>query len=164
MKDEVIKTLLELGKKLGFEARTEVGASGSAWVDVAWLDKRFRYGLEKVHMWKYPLVAVVGFEVEANAESKQVKGSVANLENLGALLGVIVLTKENIDRMRRENKSDAKKPEGKLWEKLKKFVERWISEARPKTRILIMTEDDVMNWAKLEGLEGTTGQGGPSAT
>jgi len=103
-------------------------------------------------MWKYPLVAVVGFEVEASAGSKQVKGSVANLENLGALLSIIVLTKENIDRMRRKTKSYAELPEGKLWEQLKKFVARWISESRTKMRILIMTENDIMEWAKQEGL------------
>ena len=153
MKDEVIRTILELGRKLDFEARTEVGASESAWVDVAWLDKRFRYGLgERAHMWKYPLVAVVGFEVEASAGSKQVKGSVANLENLGASLSIIVLTKENIDRMRRKTKSYAELQEGKLWEQLKKFVARWISESRTKMRILIMTENDIMEWAKQEGL------------
>ena len=153
----MVKTLLELGRKLGFEARTEVGASSAAWVDVAWLDKRFRYGLdERVHMWKYPLVAVVGFEVEASASSKQVKGSVTNLENLGALLSIIVLTKENIDRMRK-NKSYAKLPENELWEKLKKFASQWVyAEARTKMRILIMTEDDIMNWAKLEKLETVT--------
>ncbi|MBO3842207.1 MAG: hypothetical protein FGF48_07310 [Candidatus Brockarchaeota archaeon] len=75
------------------------------------------------------------------------------------------MTKENIDRLRRKNKDDAKRPEEELWEKLKNFAEQWVyCEARPKTRILIMTEDDVMEWVKLEKLEETAGQESSSMT
>jgi len=50
---------------------------------------------------------------------------VANLENLGALLSIIVLTKENINRIRK-NEKYAKLPESELWEQLKKRVAQWV--------------------------------------
>jgi hypothetical protein len=54
--------------------------------------------------------------------------------------------------MRRKTKSYAELPEGGLWEQLKKRVAQWVSETRSKMGILIMTENDIMTWAKQEGL------------
>jgi len=141
--------LIALGEKLNFDVRTEVEASESAWVDIAWFDKRLPVGAVKTKkMRRAPVLPIVAFEVELNTglNAKHVKGSVSNLNVLGALLGIVVIGNGNIDAL-------AKKPAqlGKGREELQKIlrdrVERWIyTEAQPKGRVIVMLEDDVADW------------------
>jgi len=70
-------------------------------VDVIWFDDRFDFDPRKgekwsrVKTWRQPVLPVVGFEIEASAGAKKLKGSVANLNDLGPLIGVIVISEKH---------------------------------------------------------------------
>ena len=80
-KGTVLKVLVDLGRLLGFYVGTEIQASDSAWVDVVWFDNRFDFGplkgdvWSRVKTWRQPVLPVVGFEIEASASAKPLKGS-----------------------------------------------------------------------------------------
>ncbi|MEM3765824.1 MAG: hypothetical protein QXU46_02210, partial [Candidatus Bathyarchaeia archaeon] len=59
--------ICELGEKLEFEVEREVPASSSAWVDIVWYDKRFRFPKPKSTetLLRVPKLPVVAFEIEA---------------------------------------------------------------------------------------------------
>lgn len=90
--------LVSLGQKLNFDAREEVGASESAWVDIVWFDKRLPVPVGPIsRMRRTPLLPIAGFEVELHTglNAKHVKGSVSNLNVLGAPLGIVVIGNGN---------------------------------------------------------------------
>jgi hypothetical protein len=151
------EVICKLGEKLGFEVEREVPASSSAWVDVVWFDKKFRFPkpTSKETLLRVPKLPVVGFEIESRTaiNPKHVKGSIANLDDLGAAMGILVLGKENLDALRKYAQIHQKKEDEKLWDFLLEKVRLWVNEARPKTRIVIMTEDEIREWAKRESIE-----------
>jgi hypothetical protein len=161
-KEAVTETLLELGRKLGFKVSAEVNASESAWVDVVWFDSKFDFGPTeqddrwvKLKTWRQPVIPLVGFEIEASANAKTVKGSVANLLNLGAMMSVIVLCKENVTAIRNRAAIHREKPDKDIWKFLERRATQWVyAEARPTgIRIVIMTEPEVNSWARSKGVE-----------
>ena len=149
--------LLKLGRKLGFEVATEVEASEGAWIDVVWFDSRFKSGsldLPKPSKTRrHPVLPVVGFEIEGSASSKQIKGSVTNLDILSPIMGIIILGRSNLDAIRKRAEIHRHKSDEELWKLLVNRVYRWVyAEAQPKTRIVIMTEDEALKWAERAGV------------
>jgi hypothetical protein len=147
---KVSEMLNRLGKELQFEVREEVEASESAYVDLVWFDGRLPLGKKIGNMRYAPVLPVVGFEVELRTalNAKHVKGSVSNLSNLGAPLGVIVIGSENIEILGKQSAHFKKS-----YEERKKIlcdrVYRWVyAESQPKGRIIVMFEDEVRDWAK----------------
>jgi hypothetical protein len=155
--EQLRKVICKLGEKLGFEVEREVPASSSAWVDVVWFDKRFRFPkpTSKETLLRVPKLPVVGFEIESRTaiNPKHVKGSITNLDDLGAAMGILVLGKENLDALRKYAQIHQNKEDEKLWDFLLEKVRLWVNEAHPKTRIVIMTEDEIREWAKRESIE-----------
>jgi len=158
-KEATTKILVDLGKKLGFQVGTEIQASDSAWVDVVWFDNKFDFGPAKgekwsrVKTWRQPVLPVVGFEIEASAGAKPLKGSIANLNDLGALMGVIVISEENIAKVRKRADSWSKKSDAEIWKYLlDDRAIQWVYEARPFVRIVVVSEHEVRDWARNKGL------------
>jgi hypothetical protein len=152
MKPELIQLLVNLGNNLKFAARTEVGASESAFVDVVWFDTRLPIPVDtrSFNMRYQPFLPIVSFEVELHTglNAKHVKGSVSNLNNLGAQLGVIVIGKDNLTTMGNRAPYLGDSPE-KLKPILRDRVYRWVyAEAQPKSRIVVMFEDEVRKWSE----------------
>ncbi|MEM3840439.1 MAG: hypothetical protein QW090_04760 [Candidatus Bathyarchaeia archaeon] len=149
--------ICELGERLGFEVEREVPASSSAWVDIVWYDKRFRFPKPKSTetLLRVPKLPVVAFEIEVKTaiNPKHIKGSIANLDDVGASMGILVLGKENLDTLRKGAQIHQKKENEDLWKTLLEKVRLWTNEAHPKTRIVIITEDEIREWAKREGIE-----------
>ena len=147
----VIEVLAAAGTALGFEVRTEVEASESAWIDVVWFDPRLPIlaaGRNKPRLRYSPVIPVVGFEVEFKTahNAKHIKGSVSNLNNLGAQLGIIILGTDNFDQMKKQAQY-ADKSNKDLEPILRKKVSQWVhSEARPQGRIAVMLESEVQPW------------------
>jgi len=158
---ELMRIVESLGKKLDFRVECEVPASTGAWVDVVWFDKRFAFtkpGTLKP-MIRIPILPVVGIEIEAGTalNAKHIKGSVANLNNLGAQMGIIILGGHNVATMRSRAKKNESETEEKLWEMLISQVQQWVyAEAKPAGRIVIMTEDELVKWALKTGAIATT--------
>jgi len=156
-KESMTNLLVELGKKLGFRVGTEIQASDSAWVDVVWFDDKFDFGPKKgekwskVKTWRQPVLPVVGFEIEATAGAKPLKGSIANLNDLGALMNVIVISEENIAKMRKKGTKWINENEKSIWMELLRRTIKWVYEARPAVRIVVMTEPEVKEWARNKG-------------
>ena len=147
---EIHQLLVDLGKSLDFEVLREVEASESAWVDVVWFDKRLPVGKKKPRMRYAPVLPVAAFEVELQTglNAKHVKGSVSNLSNLGALLGVIVIGTKSIALLKKQTKGNATKTDEELEHILRDRVYRWVyAEAQPRTRIIVMFEREVAAWA-----------------
>ncbi|MEM2612994.1 MAG: hypothetical protein QXO15_02050 [Nitrososphaerota archaeon] len=148
--------ICELGERLGFEVEREVPASSSAWVDVVWYDKRFRFSKPKSTetLLRIPKLPVVAFEIEEKTarNAKHIKGSVANLDDAGAAMGILVLGKENLNALRKAQIYQ-KKSDKDLWKILLEKVRLWTNEAHPRTRIVIMTEDEIRDWARREGVK-----------
>jgi len=147
--------LSQIGSKLEFGVRAEVQASESAYVDLVWFDKRLPLPIEKksFNMRYEPFLPVVGFEIELHTglNAKHVKGSVSNLSNLGAQLGVIVIGKDNLTQLA---KTRPKETEPQLKQTLRDRVYRWVyAEAQPEVRIVVMFEDEVLAWGKRVGIE-----------
>lgn len=146
----VREVLKDAGSHLGFTVKTEVEASESAYVDLVWFDSRFPIPPKNFKM-RYALVLpTVGFEIEKHTalNAKHVKGSVSNLNNLGAQLGVIVVGDANVDRL--QNSPPYKdKDRGAAKKALCERLYRWVyAEAQPTVRIIVMFEDEVRAWAK----------------
>jgi hypothetical protein len=116
-----------------------------AWIDVVWFDPRLSVlatGRNKPRLRYALVIPVVGFEVEFKTahNAKHIKGSVSNLNNLGAQLGVIVLGTDNLEAMRKQDQYKEKKPT-ELETVLRKKVSQWVhAEARPQGRIAVMLE------------------------
>lgn len=151
--------LFQLGRKLGFDAGKEIESVDHAWIDVVWFDPRFNFGprndsgtVSRVHGWEHPVLPVAGFEIEAHAGAKPVKGSAMNLATLGAALNVVVLTEENLPGIRKASKGRETATDADIWKILRKRVLEWISETRVNTRIVVMTEPEVKAWAKSNDL------------
>ncbi|MGC1362389.1 MAG: hypothetical protein WA419_00640 [Silvibacterium sp.] len=148
MKSELIERLINLGKLLDFDVRTEVEASESAWVDIVWFDKRLPVGDRIGNMRYAPVLPVVAFEVELHTglNAKHVKGSVSNLSNLNAELSVIVIGKGNLTDLQSQ-KAHKDDPPEKLKQILCDRVYRWVyAEGQPRGRVIVMFEDEVGRW------------------
>lgn len=148
--------ICELGEKLSFEVECEVPVSSSAWVDIMWYDKRFRFSKPKSTetLLRIPKLPVVAFEIEEKTarNAKHIKGNVANLDDTGAAMGILVLGKENLNALRKAQ-IHQKKSDKDLWKILLEKVRLWTNEAHPRTRIVIMTEDEIRDWARREGVK-----------
>jgi hypothetical protein len=149
--------LSRIGKKLKFDVRTEVQASESAFVDLVWFDNRLPIpsGKKSFNMRYAPVLPVVGFEIEVHTglNAKHVKGSVSNLSNLGAQLGVIVIGNGNLTALKKQPAHE-KKSDKDIRQMLCDRVYRWVyAEAQPKGRIIVMFEDEVTAWANNTGIE-----------
>lgn len=151
-KDDLVNFLFKVGRALGFDVRKEVQASESAWVDLVWFDKKLLIpaGKKSFNMRRAPVLPVVGFEVEfrTGLDAKHVKGSVSNLSNLNAQLGIIVIGQPNLENMQKKSPyKDDKELDVK--DILRDRVYRWVyAEAQPKCRIIVMFEDEVRDWWK----------------
>jgi len=146
----LIKLLMQMGADLHFEVRREVEASESAWVDIVWFDKRLPLTTAHKKMRYAPVLPVVAFEVELRTglNAKHVKGSVSNLTNLGAQLGVIVIGQDNIAALLKQP-AHSKETEKQAQEILRDRVYRWVyAEAQPRSRVIIMFENEVLDWSK----------------
>jgi len=144
--------LSRLGKKLKFDVRTEVQASDSAFVDLVWFDSQLPIptGKKSFNMRYSPVLPVVGFEIELHTglNAKHIKGSVSNLSNLGAQLGVIVMGDGNLAGLKKQPAHEKKSDED-IRQMLCDRVYRWVyAEAQPKGRIIVMFEDEVTTWGK----------------
>lgn len=115
----VIRSLVEHGRSLGFEAVTEFPVPGGR-IDVVWL-------------WRSPqaipgapsALPVVGFEVESSWRTrKHIKGDLINLQDLATSLGVIVLLGD-----------------GEKVESTRRFASQLVD--RPGSRIVVWSEQDV---------------------
>lgn len=158
-----VRVLIAAGQALGFEVQTEVGASDSAWIDVVWFDPRLPLSAcaapkarSKPRLPISPAIPVVGFEIEHKTahNAKHVKGSVSNLNNLGAQLGVIVLGKDNLAYFKKQEQHRAK-TDSELELLLRRRATHWVhAEARPQGRIAVMLESEVEPW--VERLKATT--------
>jgi len=151
------ESLSKIGKALKFDVRAEVQASDSAFVDLVWFDGRLPIptGKKGFNMRYAPVLPVVGFEIELHTglNAKHVKGSVSNLSNLGAQLGVIVIGKGNLAALKKQPAHE-KKADTDIRQMLCDRVYRWVyAEAQPKGRIIVMFEDEVIAWAKAIGVE-----------
>lgn len=154
---KLVDLVVDMGRKLNFDVATEVEASESAWVDVVWFDKQFSFeslGIKKPKMRLMPVLPVAAFEIEikTGTNAKHIKGSVSNLDNLGAQIGIIVIGQGNLDAFRKittyKGKSD-----GELEKILMDRVYRWVyAESQPRRRIVIMSESQVVDWAKRLGV------------
>ena len=153
----MVAILVELGRKLGFEVLTEVEASEAAWIDVVWLDKRFANAMplgKKPKLRRAPALPIVAFEVEnkTGLNAKHVKGSVSNLNNSGAQMGVIVIGNESVLLLGKQPAHLSKKP-AEIESELMERAYRWVhAEAQPKGRVVLMSERELVEWAQREGV------------
>jgi hypothetical protein len=148
-RQELTDLLKTLGSVLDFDVRTEVEASESAWVDIVWFDKRLPPGKKSFKMRFAPVLPVVAFEVEwgTGLNAKHVKGSVSNLNNLGAQLGVIVIARHNLASLQK-SPPHMEATEEDLEKVLRDRVYRWVyAEAQAKGRVIVMFEREVVTWA-----------------
>lgn len=149
--------LVALGEKLGFDVFTEVEASEAAWIDVVWCDPRFAKACvpnKKPKLRRVPVLPIVAFEVEnkTGLNAKHVKGSLSNLNNSGAQMGVIVIGDESFALLGKQRAHAAKNPQALEAELLERAY-RWIhAEAQPKGRIVLMSERELIEWAEREGV------------
>ena len=150
---EIKDLLVTLGTHLGFDVRKEVEASESAWVDLVWFDKRLPVRDKSSNMRHEPVLPVVAFEIEwgTGLNAKHVKGSVSNLNNLAAQLGVILIAQHNLFAL--ANQPPHKESDQDMLEKiLRDRVYRWVyAEARAQGRIIVMSEKEVIQWASANG-------------
>ena len=146
----LFEVLKELGNYLEFDVREQVEASESAWVDMVWFDRHLPVGPHHLKMRYAPVLPVVALEVELKTglNAKHVKGSVSNLNNLGAQLGVIVIGNGNLDALKKQTAHTIETDE-EIKQILRDRVYRWIyAEAQPRGRIIMMFEDEVRAWDK----------------
>jgi hypothetical protein len=164
-KHELTELLKKLGELLDFDVRTEVEASESAWVDIVWFDKRLPPGEKSFKMRYAPVLPVVAFEVEwgTGLNAKHVKGSVSNLSNLSAQLGVIVIAQHNLVSLQKLPPHTERKAE-ELEDILHDRVYRWVyAEAQARGRIIVMFEREVIKWAETKGLTPSSVSAVPSS-
>jgi hypothetical protein len=140
----------KLGNKLGFLSYAEVGTGQerSSWVDVVWLDNRingelfdgiipFEQKNRKREKGKPSLdtdfvLPLIGFEIEdvSKDKPKHIKGSAANLDALGCLVGVILIYIKSDDSKELDNQ--------------KQKVLRYLTDTKPRTRIIVLTDKDLV--------------------
>lgn len=149
-KSTMVEQLEQIGTDLGFAVRTEAEASDSAFVDLVWFDRRLPVPVQghTCNIRYAPVLPVVGFEIELHTclDAKHVKGSVSNLNNLGAQLGVIVIGDDNLAILAKKPTYKQKAPK-RMKKILRDRVCRWVyAEAQPKGRIIVMFEDEVADW------------------
>ncbi len=154
----LVDLVAEMGTRLGFDVEIEVEASESAWVDVVWFNKRFSFnavGIKKGKMRFSPVIPVAAFEIEikTGTNAKHIKGSVSNLDNLGAQLSIIGIGSGNLEAIRKpavhKNKNDSE-----LQKILMDRVYRWVyAEAQPRGRVVIMFEEEIVSWATHIGVD-----------
>lgn len=155
---DLIELICRIGLALGFEVAKEVEASEAAWVDVVWFDSRLSpesFGVKRPRIRRHPVLPVVGFEVEVKTglNAKHVKGSVSNLNNLCAQLGIIAIGSSNLDLLR-SRKPHMDKREEDLERLLLERVYRWVyAESQPAGRIVVMSERELIAWAGRLGVE-----------
>jgi hypothetical protein len=142
--------LSKVGNELGFDVKTEVEASESAFVDLVWFDRKLPLPKTKkpLHMRYAPVLPVVGFEIERHTglNAKHVKGSVSNLNNLNAQLGVIVIGSGNLEYLKKKGPYQ-NLDEKQIKQILRERVYRWVyAEAQPRCRIIVMFESEVTAW------------------
>ena len=153
----LVELTAEMGRKLGFDVAIEVEASESAWVDVVWFDKRFSFeavGIKKGKMRFSPVLPVVAFEIEikTGTNAKHIKGSVSNLDNVGAQLGSIGIGSGNLDTLKKST-THKDKSNTELQSMLMDRVYRWVyAESQPRSKVVIMFEDQIVEWAKHIGI------------
>lgn len=153
----MVATLIALGEYLGFDVFTEVEASEAAWVDVVWCDRRFSSAVppgKKPRLRRAPVLPIAAFEVEnkTGLNAKHIKGSVSNLNNAGAQMGVIVIGNESLLLLGKQPAQLAKLPVT-LEKELLERAYRWVhAEAQPKGRIVLMSERELVEWANRAGL------------
>ncbi len=153
----LVDLVAEMGRKLDFDVATEVEASESAWVDVVWFDKRFSFsavGMKKGKMRFSPVIPVAAFEIEikTGTNAKHIKGSVSNLDNLGAQLGIIGIGAGNLDAIKKPA-INKEKTYSELKAILMDRVYRWVyAESQPRSRVVIMFEEEIVSWAKHIGI------------
>jgi len=149
----LIELICRIGTALDFEVAAEVEASEAAWVDVVWFDRRLSpasFGFSRPKIRRHPVLPVVGFEVEIRTglNAKHVKGSVSNLNNLGAQLGVIAIGAGNLDLLR-SKPPHQQKHDRDLEVLLLERVYRWVyAESQPTGRIVVMPEREIVEWAQ----------------
>lgn len=154
----LIALIERIGEHLGFESALEVQASDSAWVDVVWFDERLapsRLGFGRSNLRRSPVLPLVGFEIELSTanSSKHVKGSISNLNNLAAPVGVLVIGNASISTLQERTKSLRDKSDIAVERNLVDRVYRWIyAESQPATRVVIMTEREIIAWAARLGV------------
>jgi len=153
----LVSLITRLGKQLSFDVGLEVAASESAYVDVVWFDKRFSFeslGIKTPKIRFHPVLPVVGFEVEKRTalDAKHVKGSVSNLDNLGALMGVLVIGTGNLASLAKKQPHTSKTTK-QLEKTLLDRIYRWVyAESQPRNRIVIMWEREIVDWAQRIGV------------
>jgi hypothetical protein len=112
-------------------------------------------GIKTPKIRHHPVLPIVGFEVERRTglDAKHVKGSVSNLDNLGALMGVLVIGADNLSNLAKQ-KAHAGKTKKQLEETLMDRVHRWVyTESQTRSRIVVMWEREVVEWAKRLGAD-----------
>jgi len=155
---KLIDVIADLGHKLDYAVAREVQASASAWVDVVWFDKRLSpeaLKLPSPSTRHAPVLPVVGFEVEikTGANAKHVKGSVSNLNNLGAQMGVVVIGAGVLPYVKSKSKALADASELEVEHVLMERVYRWVyAESQPAGRMVIMSERQIVEWAAHAGV------------
>ena len=156
-KRKMIDLLIAIGKKLGFDVMTEIEASEAAWVDVVWFDRRFSNATppgKKPRLRRNAALPIAAFEVEnkTGLNAKHVKGSVSNLNNSGAQMGVIVIGNESLALLKKQSKY-SKQDDVELEKELSDRAYRWVyAEAQPKGRVVLMSERELIEWAVREGV------------
>jgi hypothetical protein len=155
---KLVGVIEALGRALDFDVAREVEASTSAWVDVVWFDKRLSpksLGIPKRSTRHTPVLPVVGFEVEirTGTNPKHVKGSVSNLNNLGALMGVVVIGAGVLPYVKSKSKALANSSDLEVEKVLMERVYRWVyAESQPAGRVVVMSERQVVDWARHAGV------------
>lgn len=135
-KESVTNTLVELGMRLGFRVGTEIQASDQlGWMLCGLMTgsisgPRKEEKWFKVKTWRQPVLPVVGFEIEASAGAKPLKGSIANLNDLGAIMGVVIISEENIAKMRKKGTKWSNETDESIWMELLKKTTKWVYETR----------------------------------
>ena len=155
----LVQIVAEMGRVLGYDVEIEVEASESAWVDVVWFDKKFSFesvGIKKGKKMRFsPVIPVAAFEIEikTGTNAKHIKGSVSNLDNLGAQIGIVGIGAGNLDTLR-SSSTHKDKSDSELRNILMDRVYRWVyAESQPRNRVVIMFETEILNWAKHIGID-----------
>jgi hypothetical protein len=100
-KDRIFDMLKQIGEALQFQVFTEVAARGEYWVDMVWFDNRIPSALfgKKPSLASSFMLPMVAFEIEiATSAGKHIKGTVKNLESLGAPVSCIVVCEEKMQK------------------------------------------------------------------
>jgi len=98
---KIFDMLKEIGEALHFEVFTEVPAKGEYWIDMVWFDRRIPSSLfgKKTNLKNSFMLPVIAFEIEISTSSgKHIKGTIKNLEALGAPVSCIVVCEEKMQR------------------------------------------------------------------